>query len=169
MTEDQFFHLVSRLFVIEQNQKLEKKAWFRFLKVVQGIVMVVVTLTMLIVAWVLFDSKSTATATLICSDGTTWNAIDESESFGTYKSELSLYEKCGLCNYRLPNDRFNQCEVGTPSNILFDSYEVERTYSREHSILAVIGWSSLVLFGGLALVKLAAKIIIYIIGGGQNS
>ncbi|MCC7571467.1 hypothetical protein KO465_09160 [Candidatus Micrarchaeota archaeon] len=168
MTEDEFFGLVSKLFILEQNPKLEKKAWFRFLKVLQGLAIVVVVLAALIVAWVLFDSKSTATATLICNDGTTWNAIDQSESYRTYKSELDMYEKCGLCNYRLPNDRYNECEIGTPSNILFDSYEVEKTYSRDHSIVAVVGWSSLALFGGLALVKISAKTIVYVIGGGRN-
>lgn len=169
MTEDQFFHLLSRFFVVEQNLMLEKKAWFRFIKVVQGLAIAVVILFTLIIAWSLFGAKNVATATLICKDGTKWNAIDESESYGTYKSELDLYEKCGLCNYRLPNDRYNKCEIGTPINLLFDSYKVENTYTKEHSFLGVVGWSSLILFGGLLLVKIIAKIIIYIFGGGQKN
>lgn len=168
MTEDEFFHLLSRLFVVEQNPRLEKKAWFRFIRVVQGLAILLVILITVAIGWSLFDAKSTETATLVCRDGTTWNAIDEEDSYRTYKSELDMYEKCGLCNYRLPNDRYNKCEVGTQSNLLFDSYEVERTYTKDNSLLAVIGWSTLSLFGGLIFVKLATKMIVYILGGGNK-
>lgn len=168
MTEDEFWHLLSRLFVVESNPRLEKKAWFRFIRVVQGLAILFVVLITALTAYFLFDAKSVSTATLVCKDGTTWNAIDESDSYGTYKDELDMYEKCGLCNYRTPDKKYTKCEVGTQSKLLFDSYEVERTYTKNHSLLGVIGWPSLVLFGGLIIVKLVAKMTVYILGGGNR-
>lgn len=67
-----------------------------------------------------------------------------------------------FCHYR-------KCEIGSQSNLLFDSYDVERTYTKNHSLLEIIGWSSLVLFGGLIVVKFIAKAIIYIFGGGNKA
>lgn len=168
MTEDQFFNLIGKLFIVEQNKRLEKKAWFRFIKVAQGLAIFVVILFAILVGYLLFDDKSVSTATLICNDGTTWNAIDQNDSYGSYKSELDMYEKCGLCNYRLPGNQYNKCGIGSQTNLLFDSYEVERTYTRNHSFLGIAGWTALALFGGLLVVKIAAKAIIYILGGGNK-
>jgi hypothetical protein len=168
MTEEQFLYLVSRLFGVEQNRHLEKKVWFRFIRVAQGLAIFCVVLITALTLYLLFDAKSLSTATLVCKDGTTWNAIDEKNSYGSYKGEIDMYEMCGLCNYRLPDNQYRKCDVGSQSNLLFDSYDVNRTYTKDHSFLGIIGWSSLVLIAGLIIVKLIAKLIVYILGGGNK-
>lgn len=168
MTEDEFYYLISRLFIPEQNHRLQKKGWFRFTQVIQGIAIVVVILITALTAYDLFSQKSLVTATLVCNDGTTWNAIDERYSSGSYKSTISDYKKCGQCNNRLPNDRFKECTSSTPFNLLYNSYEVEETFKKDRSFFEIIGWSSLVLFGGLIFVKIVAKMIIYVLGGVQK-
>ncbi len=152
------------LFSVERNPALESKAWFRFIKVLQGIAIVVVILVSLLTAYLLFDSKSLSTATLVCNDGTTWNAMDPNYT----TLELDTYEKCGLCNRRLKNNTYYKCEYSESYQKLHNSYTVNRTYDKDHSIFAVLGWTSLVFFGGLLLVKVTAKIIVYIFGGNSN-
>ena len=53
MTKDQFWHLVSRLFVVEQNHRLEKKTWFRFLRVIQGLAILAVVMSTILFAYFL--------------------------------------------------------------------------------------------------------------------
>ena len=149
------------LFSVENNALLENKVWFRLLKVAQGISIVCVVFFSLLIAYFLFDAKSLSTATLTCDDGTTWNAMDPDYT----TLELNAYEKCGLCNKRLQNNTYYTCDYNEGSQKLYNSYTVNRTYEKDNSILTVLGWSCLSLFGGLLLAKLTAKIIVYILGG----
>ena len=163
MSDDQFWYLVSRLFVVEQNLHLEKKAWFRFIKVVQGLAILFVILVTAVVAYLLFDAKSVSTATLKCNDGTTWNAMDPK-----YETiELDTNQKCGLCNNRTGN-KYQNCNYDDSYEMRNESYTVERIYKKNHSLYGSVGWSLLVLFGGLVFVKLIAKAVVYVLGGNKE-
>lgn len=161
MTEDEFWYLISRLFVVEQNHKLEKKAWFRFLKVAQGFSNFMVVIVALFTAYFTFDSKTLSNATLICNDGTTWSAMDPN-----YQTlELDTDQKCGLCNKRTNDGKYNHCSYDDSYQMMYNSYEVKRQYTKDNSFIAVIFYTAGVLFGGLIIVKTIAKLIVYILGG----
>lgn len=162
MTEDELIYLAGRLFAVEQNPRLEKKIWFRLVKVLQGLAILVVILATALTAYFVFDAESLSTATLTCNDGTTWNAIDTDY---TFKSEISTDDKCGLCNKRMDNETYQKCTYNDGSQLRYDSYTVVRTYEKDNTLLGVLGWTSLVFFGGLILVKIVAKIIVYVLGG----
>jgi hypothetical protein len=164
MTEDEFWYLISRLFVVEQNPKLEKKVWFRLLKVAQGFLIFLVVIVALFTAYLTFDSKSLSNATLVCNDGTTWSAMDPD-----YQTlELDTNQKCGLCNKRNNDNTYNHCSYDDSYQMRYNSYEVERQYTKDNSFIAVILYTVGVLFGGLIIVKILAKLIVYILGGGNK-
>lgn len=159
------FSIIGKIFTVENIPALETKVWFRFIKVLQGIAIILVILTTALTAYLLFDAKSLNTATLICNDGTKWNAIDQDY---TYKTEINTDDKCGLCNKRTGNNTYQKCTYNDSYQLRYNSYTVNKTYEKDNSIFAVFGWSSLVLFGGLILVKVATKVLVYILGGSNK-
>lgn len=159
---------LAKLLWLVNNPQLENKAWFRFVRVLQGIAMLSVVLVACLTAYITVQGKTLTSATLKCSDGTSWNAIDKESSYRSYKSEISMYDMCGLCTNRLPNDKYVKCDIGTKSNKLFDSYTVDRVYKRDNSNLAVVGYTTVVLFIGWFGVNMIARALIYIIGGGHK-
>ncbi len=168
MTVNGWLWLANKFLWFVSSPRLEEKAWFRFIKVLQGLAILIVICAALITLYGTYSQQSLVSATLKCNDGTTWNAIDTKASYGNYKTERDIDDMCGICTQRMKDNTFRKCSYESGSAQRYDSYIIVREYKKDNSIILVVWYTSLVLFIGLFVVNIAARVLIYLFGGGKK-
>jgi hypothetical protein len=160
--QSKFDEYLYGIFMIESSHRLEQKAWFRLLRIIQGITIVLIIFFSIAIGFVLQRSETIDTATLSCIDGTKWSAMDPKDP----SSELDSSEKCGLCYKRTDGSNYNACT--SRESAVKDSYMVERTYKPMYSHTQYILYPILGMVVALSLLKLIVRGFIYVVAGNKN-
>ena len=148
------------LFTPETSERLEKKAWFRALRLIQGILSGLVVLVTLAFSWTMYDTKTVIGATVQCKDGTKWNAFKNGEF-------IDGKDMCGLCTKRsADNKKYDSCSVMEWN---FDSYNVvDHKYRRTSNGTQIILYPAIFLLVSLLIVKGVSKGVVYIVAGSEE-
>jgi len=144
-----------------RNTKLEKKMWFRFLKVLHGILAILIFLLICFIGyWYITDTTITKEV-LTCKDG--FNVDLTKNNWGRYDSDV----RCGVCNFRISNTKqFRRC---TPNERLMQNLDQGEITETKTKLTRSLWYSIPVVFGyliiALVVLKLFFYLIIYIIAG----
>lgn len=151
---DEFFE---SLWTIEQNEFLERKAWFRFLKIVNLLAILFMILSTILIGWLVYDnSKVLISASVACNDGTKWNAMKNNRL-------LESDALCGVCTQRSPDTSFTLCSYGS---IDYNSYDlVDQKYRHTATFMSFFVYPVIYMFVGLLIIKAVVKGIVYIVAG----
>jgi len=142
-------------FKIISDDKLERKRWFRVLRVINIVLYFLVFLTTFLVGMFFFDKRSDiARATVRCEDGTRWNAVGEDGRL------LYNYELCGLCTKRSKVGKtYEECTI---RDYRADSFEV---VNKQYKVGKIIKVPLMFLVVVLSLLKLLMRAVVYVTVG----
>lgn len=146
------------VFSFLKNEDLEKKPWFRFLKVSHIILLVLVVIAAISILFFLYNDKVLINANVLCKDGTKWGALENGFL-------LSSYRLCGICTLRAEDEsRYETCSLYTD----YDYRIVDKKYKHNNSFIEIVGYPIILLISGLGILKIIAIGIVYIISGSKK-
>lgn len=158
-------HVLFWPFKLINNEKLEHRAWFRFLKVVHILLYVGVVLVVIGFGYFNFSQTTVTQSTLICKDGTTWDALNNDLSW-------SSSAQCGLCTKRDISKGFNvdnghrECDYNDPA--IYNSYRLDEQTKRTGTPLSYLVYPAIGLIVSLTILRVLLRGIVYIFAGKQT-
>lgn len=149
-------------FKIISGARLEQRAWFRFLKVVHILLYVGVVLVVIVFGYFTYNQTTVTRSTLICKDGTTWDALNNDLSW-------SSAAQCGICTKRDISKGFNidnghqECSYSDPA--INNSYRLDEQTKRTSTPLSYIIYPVIGLILTLTILRMILGGVIYIFAG----
>ena len=147
--------------VLLGDKKLEKKGWYRFVRLLHFLLVIFIVLCTLGVMYLQYDSKTMTAATLSCKDGTTWNAMDDGDV-------LDSYSLCGQCKYRSADGKFyTKC---TYKDDTWEEYDLtNQKYKRDNTLGEIVAYP--VIGGAVAFMveRLLMAGVVYVIAGKRDT
>lgn len=137
------------------NKSFEDKPLYRFFNVLTFVAYSAVFLAAIGAGFIGYGERETTSATLVCKDGTTWNAL---------KPKNILYDsnaQCGLCTKR--DSLTNTYKDCTYEDMDYSSFDLKET--KEAWTWSTLTYPLIVIAVGLIIVDFINIAVIYIFSG----
>lgn len=139
---------------------LEKKIWFRFIRLVHVVSIIFISLVFVVLGYIIWSPSSLIAGSIKCEDGTSWSIMQNG-------SEMNTDQMCGVCKHRTTdNSSFSNCSFDETLN--YSPNLINLRYNHDKDIYTTAGELIIPYLVVLVIERLIISGIVYVFAGSHK-